>query len=564
MQGMANPENIEPHKIRTTSEAREKGRVGGLRSGVKRRELASLREAARVVLSMDSVSPDSNLAMEIMGLDPDERTNAAAITVAMVAKAAQGDVKAYRELSKNMALLEAEETARQGAKAVRALERALPPFDLSAAISPTFCAVSRAIEAGTQEIILKGGRGSTKSSYAYLKLLDVFLSRPDAMWLCMRQYANTLRRSCFANVLWAIRKRGMTLGRSHEDADFTFSVSPMEVVYNATGQKVIFSGLDDPEKLKSITFDDPAKKIEILTWEEYSQFDQADVRNVEYSVLRSDYGLEVKIFNPPPDAEHWANKEAAEKADDEGVVVHHSTWRDVPEEFLGSRFVANAERMYRENPEAAKNELDGETIELEGRVFRNIEERTVTDEEIAEFKWVRRGLDWGYETDPWVLLDVGYDRKRREIVIFGEEWRYHMLNPDTAKVVKEHLAERGPDGRVLRDAEGDPVFRRSLPANEVRCDIAEKKSIADYRAYGIEAVGASKRVPVADGIVWFKGRTRIVIDRRRAPLAYQEFTRYRAVLDDEGRFKGYPDKDNHSIDAARYAAFDLIADPDIP
>ena len=163
-----------------------------------------------------------------------------------------------------------------------------------------------------------------------------------------------------------------------------------------------------------------------------------------------------------------------------------------------------------------------------------------------------------------MLLDVAYDRKRREVVIFGEEWRYHMLNPDTAKVAKEHMAERGPDGRVLRDAEGDPVFRRNLPANEVRCDIAEKKSIADYKAYGIEAVGASKRVPVADGIVWLKGRAHIVIDRERAPLAYQEFVRYRAVLDKEGRFKGYSETDNHSIDAARYAVFDLIADPDIP
>ena len=88
------------------------------------------------------------------------------------------------------------------------------------------------------------------------------------MWLCMRRFANTLRRSCYANVLWAIRKRGMTIGRSGEDADFTASVSPMEVVYNATRQKILFSGLDDPEKLKSITFDDPRKKIEILTWEE--------------------------------------------------------------------------------------------------------------------------------------------------------------------------------------------------------------------------------------------------------------------------------------------------------
>lgn len=461
MPGMANPENIEPHKIRSTSEAREKGRAGGLRSGARRRELASLKEAARLILSMDSASPKHNKAMELMGLDPDERTNAAAVTATMVMRAAEGDVKAYEALSKNMALLDSDRQAER--EDADPAARQAPPFDLSAAIAPTFCAVSRAVEAGIQEVVLKGGRGSAKSSYAYQKQLDVFLARPNAMWLCMRRFANTLRRSCYANVLWAIRKRGMTIGRSGEDADFTASVSPMEVVYNATGQKILFSGLDDPEKLKSITFDDPRKKIEILTWEEYSQFDPADVRNVEYSVLRADYGLEFKLFNPPPDSEHWANREASDKADDPAVLVHHSTWRDVPEEFLGARFVTNAERMYRESPEAARNELDGECIELQGRVFRNVEECEVTDEEIAEFGWIRRGLDWGYETDPWVLLDVAYDRKRRELVIYGEEWRHHMLNADTAAVVKEHLAERGSDGRAIRD---EATGRMMLPQEE--------------------------------------------------------------------------------------------------
>ena len=108
MPGMANPENIEPHKIRSTSEAREKGRAGGLRSGARRRELASLKEAARLILSMDSASPKHNKAMELMGLDPDERTNAAAVTATMVMRAAEGDVKAYEALSKNMALLDSD------------------------------------------------------------------------------------------------------------------------------------------------------------------------------------------------------------------------------------------------------------------------------------------------------------------------------------------------------------------------------------------------------------------------------------------------------------------------
>ena len=73
-------------------------------------------------------------------------------------------------------------------------------------------------------------------------------------------------------------------------------------------------------------------------------------------------------------------------------------------------------------------------------------------------------------------------------------------------------------------------------------------------------MGASKRVPVDDGIRWLQKRAHIYIDRRRCPLAWAEFTRYRALEDEEGRFKGFPDKDNHTIDAVRYAVFDLIAD----
>ena len=78
-------------------------------------------------------------------------------------------------------------------------------------------------------------------------------------------------------------------------------------------------------------------------------------------------------------------------------------------------------------------------------------------------------------------------------------------------------------------------------------------------------MGASKRVPVDDGIRWLQKRKAIVIDRERCPLAFQEFSRYRADEDpNDGHFKGYPDKDNHTIDAVRYAVFDLISDPDIP
>lgn len=444
-------------------------------------------------------------------------------------------------------------------------ERVLvPPYDMSANISPTFCDVSRAIDSGkANRVMLKGGRGSTKSSYGYQKCLDIFLHRPHAQWICGRRYANTLRRSCFANVLWAIAKRGMTVGKPGEGCDFDKTVSPMELTYNKTGQKIIFSGLDEPEKLKSITFEDPDAKIEILLLEEYNQLSgPEDARNVRQSVFRSDYSLEFDIYNPEPDTEQWTNKEA--RIEEPGKLVHHSTYLDVPAEFIGKRFIEQAEVLKEINPTAYANEYMGDETGLTGTIFNNVVAQSITYEDTLAMKWIRCGMDWGFQSDPWVWLRVGYDRKTRTLYILDEIFNTKTLDDANIEEVKRHLIERDETGKPLYTNDGKPVYNRNKPQNEIRADAASPKDIATWRHGGMAIMGASKRVPVADGIKWLTKRKAIVIDRERCPLAYQEFSRYRALEDDEGNFKGYPDKDNHTIDAVRYAVFDLIADPDMP
>lgn len=440
----------------------------------------------------------------------------------------------------------------------------VPPYDMSANISPTFCDVSRAIDSGkVNRVMLKGGRGSTKSSYGYQKCLDIFLHRPHAQWICGRRYANTLRRSCFANVLWAIAKRGMTVGKPGEGCDFDKTVSPMEITYNKTGQKIIFSGLDEPEKLKSITFEDPDAKIEILLLEEYNQLSgPEDARNVRQSVFRSDYSLEFDIYNPEPDTDQWTNKEA--RIEEPGKLVHHSTYLDVPAEFIGKRFIEQAEVLKEINPTAYANEYMGEETGLTGTVFNNVVAQSITYEDTLAMKWIRCGMDWGFQSDPWVWLRVGYDRKTRTLYILDEIFNTKTLDDANIEEVKRHLIERDETGKSLYTNDGKPVYNRNKPQNEIRADAASPKDIATWRHGGMAIMGASKRVPVADGIKWLTKRKAIVIDRERCPLAYQEFSRYRALEDDEGKFKGYPDKDNHTIDAVRYAVFDLIADPDMP
>lgn len=440
----------------------------------------------------------------------------------------------------------------------------VPPYDMSANISPTFCEVSRAIDLGkANRIMLKGGRGSTKSSYAYQKILDVFLHRPHAQWICGRRYANTLRRSCFANVLWAIAKRGMTVGKPGEGCDFDKTTSPMEITFNKTGQKILFYGLDEPEKLKSITFEDPKAKIELLLLEEYNQLACAeDARNVRQSVFRSDYSLEIDVYNPSPDDMQWTNQEA--RLEEPGKLVHHSSYLDVPEEFIGKRFIEQAEQLKAINAKAYANEYMGEETGLTGTVFENVVAQSITYEDRVQIKWIRCGVDWGYQNDPFVWLMVGYDRKTRTLYIIDEVFNTETLDNVNIGEVKRHLVDRDDKGQPIYTNEGKPVYNRNKPQNEIRADAAAPKDIATWRHAGMAIMGASKRVPVDDGIRWLQKRKAIVIDRERCPLAFQEFSRYRALEDDEGKFKGYPDKDNHTIDAVRYAVFDLIADPDMP
>lgn len=440
----------------------------------------------------------------------------------------------------------------------------VPPYDMSANISSVFCDVSRAIDSGrVNRVMLKGGRGSTKSSYAYQKILDVFLHRPHAQWICGRRYANTLRRSCFANVLWAITKRGMTVGKPGEGCDFDKTTSPMEITFNKTGQKILFYGLDEPEKLKSITFEDPKAKIELLLLEEYNQLACAeDARNVRQSVFRSDYSLEIDVYNPSPDDMQWTNQEA--RIEEPGKLVHHSRYLDVPEEFIGKRFIEQAEQLKAVNAKAYANEYMGEETGLTGTVFENVVAQSITYEDRIQIKWIRCGVDWGYQNDPFVWLMVGYDRKTRTLYILDEIFNTKTLDDANIEEVKRHLIERDETGKPLYTNDGKPVYNRNKPQNEIRADTASPKDIATWRHGGMAIMGASKRVPIADGIKWLTKREAIVIDRERCPLAYQEFSRYRALEDDEGNFKGYPDKDNHTIDAVRYAVFDLIADPDMP
>ena len=92
------------------------------------------------------------------------------------------------------------------------------------------------------------------------------------------------------------------------------------------------------------------------------------------------------------------------------------------------------------------------------------------------------------------------------------------------------------------------------------CDSAEPKSINDLRMFGLRVRGARKGPDSIEyGIRWLQSLERSVIDPVRWPNVTREFSEYELERDTDGEFKSVnPDKNNHTIDAVRYALEDEI------
>ena len=401
---------------------------------------------------------------------------------------------------------------------------------LSECVAPSFYDVHRDIRDKKHDhYVLKGGRGSCKSSFVAVEIIMELLRTPDIHAVCLRKVADTLRDSVFAQLLWAIDILGVS-------QYFSIGVSPMRITYTPTGQMIYFRGCDDPLKLKSIK--PPFGHFGILWFEEWAEFDGAEeTRSVRQSIRRgSGRCIVFYSYNPPPSAGSWVNQEINTPQADR--LVHHSTYLTVPPAWLGESFLAEAEHLRMVAPESWRHEYGGEVIGTGGEIFRNVTVRTIPEEELQQFDRIRRGIDWGYAADPFAYIGCHYDKTRRRLYIFDEIYKTALSNRVAAELLQSNALRMG----------------------EIIADSAEPKSIAEMWDYGIRCRGAVKGADsVRHGIKWLCALEAIVIDPVRCPNAAREFTSYELERDAHGGFKGrYPDKDNHTIDAVRYALEDDI------
>ena len=375
-------------------------------------------------------------------------------------------------------------------------------------------------------LVCKGGRGSAKSTNIAL-ILVVDLMQYPINTICFRKVGETLRKSVYEQIKWAIKFLGV-------EEYFEYKLSPLEIIYKERGNKFIFMGVDDPQKSKSIK--EAQFPVARYWFEELAEFKNEDeVETVLNSIFRGklEKGLIYKGFfsyNPPKMKHNWVNKKYNYSFIENNVYVHHSTYLENPH--ISEEFIKEAEAVKAKDETKYRLVYMGEPIGNGLVPFPNLEIREIEATEIAGLEKFRNGVDWGYGVDPLAFVRWGYDKKKGIIYALDEYYGVGLKNRNLAN----YILSKGYDELVM-------------------CDSAEPKSIDELKEYDISAWGAKKGAgSVEYGEKWLSDLEAIVIDPKRTPNISREFEMIDYDTDREGNpLPRLCDSNNHTIDATRYA-----------
>lgn len=378
-------------------------------------------------------------------------------------------------------------------------------------------------------VVCKGGRGSGKSSDIAHIIIQIIM-RYAVNAVCIRKIDNTLEQSVYEQLKWAIAEQGVT----HL---FKFNKSPLRITYLPRGNYIVFRGAQDPERIKSLK--DAQFPFAIGWIEELAEFKTEDeVKTITNSLLRGelDDGLFYKFFysyNPPKRKQSWVNKKYESQFQPSNTFVHASTYLDNP--YISKEFIAEAEATKERSQSRYDWEYLGKAIGSGVVPFDNLQFETITDEQVANFDNIRNGLDFGYATDPLAFVRWHYDKKKNGIYAIDEHYGQKISNRQVANWIKS----------------------RGYQSDRIGADSAEPKSIAELHGdFGIKHIFGVKKGPdsVEFGERWLDDLDFICIDPKRTPNIAREFENIDYQVDRDGNPKPrLEDKDNHTIDATRYA-----------
>ncbi len=377
--------------------------------------------------------------------------------------------------------------------------------------------------------VVKGSRASKKSSTQSLRVIYEIVSNPVINWLVVRKTERTLRDSCFAQLKWAMR-------RLHVEKYFRCSVSPLEITYIPTGQKILFRGLDDPLKVTSITVDSGClcrlwieEAYEITKEDDFNRLDES----IRGQLPEGMYHQVVLTFNPWSDR-HWLKKRFFDTPSS-NVLAMTTNYRC--NEFLSQSDLLLFEEM-KKNPRRYAVAGEGDWGVVDGLVYENWKEQVFDTSEITRRATVKSafGLDFGYTNDPSAFICLLVDETAREIYVFDEMYQKGMSNDDI----------------------GEELVRRGYSKERIRADSAEPKSIAYLRKKYLRRIRAAKKGPdsIMAGVTLIQDYT--IIIHPSCVSFITEISNYTWATDKfDNKINKPVDDFNHLMDAMRYAMEDF-------
>lgn len=312
-------------------------------------------------------------------------------------------------------------------------------------------------------IVYKGSRGSGKSAGIALSIIYKIITEPYVNWLVIRQFQTTHKDSTFANIKWAVHTLGL-------DQLFKFTVSPLQVTYKPTGQKIYFRGNDDPLKITSIKAD--VGYLCRIFWEEAYELKSVDDFNTVEESIRGElpkggYYQTIIAFNPWSE-KHWLKAEFFDELTKRSLsIAHTTTYKD--NEHLDDGYIAALEEMRVRNPTRARVAVDGEWGVAEGLVFEGSFELEDFDYKTIQGRHVM-GLDFGFTHDPTAFVKAIV--KDHDIYVYDGFYEQGMLNEPMARMIARH-------GGI---------------GSKIYADSAEPRTIAELNSRGLKNV-----VPVGKG-----------------------------------------------------------------
>ena len=374
--------------------------------------------------------------------------------------------------------------------------------------------------------VCKGSRASKKSKTTALNLIYRLMKYPQANILVVRKVFGTLKDSCYTDLKWAIHRFGV-------DGLFDCKLSPLEITYKPTGQKILFRGLDDPIKITSITV-----KSGCLCWlwiEEAYEITSEDDFNMLDESIRGQVpeGLFKQItltLNPWSDR-HWIKARFFDINRDDILA---KTTNYLCNEWLDEADLRLFEDMKINNPQRYRVAGLGDWGVTDGLIFDNqrvdefdLENIKGKDGVVSVF-----GLDFGYTNDPTALFCGLADTNNKRLYVFDEMYERGLSN--------ERIAEL--------------ITVKGYRKEKIRADSAEPKSIDRLRELGISHIRPARKGKdsILNGIDLIQDYEIIISPKCKNFI--EEISQYCWDKDKQGNTINKPiDEFNHLMDAMRYA-----------